>query len=333
MKMAFGVWRRVFRFWGSVVVGTVAAVLFAATAIAQEPTSSQKWWPSEWGANDQRGAMNRITPKKILQAASLIKEGKIYQLGRLYETGMPLPGSRSFALTIPGMPTQGPSGKNKLVANSEMVAAEIGQVGTQFDGLGHVGVQVDGENLFYNGNKLSEFGDAYGLKKLGIENVGVIFTRGVLLDVAAYKGVERIEGAYIVTVEDITNILAKQKVDIQEGDVVLFHTGHGKLWKTDAKKYLGDAPGPGITAIKWLIDKKIVMLGADSGPVEAMPGENKDIFVEGHEHLLVRNGIHIHENLDLSELAKDKVYEFVYSFAPLRLKGATGSPGNPVAIR
>lgn len=322
-----------FRLAVRIFVGATALLIFVGLSIAQETPTSQKWWPSEWGANDQRGAMNRITPQKILQAASLIKEGKIYQLGRLYEVGMPLPGSRSFALTIPGMPTQGPSGKNKIVANSEMVAAEIGQVGTQFDGLGHVGVQVDGENIFYNGNKLSEFGDAYGLKKLGIENVGVIFTRGVLLDVAAYKGVERVDGAYVVTVEDITNMLAKEKVDIQEGDVVLFHTGHGKLWKTDNAKYLGNSPGPGITAIKWLIEKKIVMVGADTGPVEAMPGENKDMFVEGHQHLLPRNGIHIHENLDLTELAKDKVYEFAYSFAPLRLKGATGSPGNPVAFR
>ena len=333
MKRLLCSWSSVF--WGAthLLVGVALSCMFVGVVVAQESATNQKWWPSEWGPNDQRGAMNRITPQKVLQAASLIKEGKIYQLGRLYENGMPLPGSRSFALTIPGMPTQGPSGKNKIVANSEMVAAEIGQVGTQFDGLGHVGVQVNGENVFYNGNKLSEFGDAYGLKKLGIENVGVIFTRGVLLDVAAYKGVERVEGAYVVTVEDLTGMLAKQKVDTQEGDVVLFYTGHGKLWKTDNKKYLGDSPGPGITAIKWLIEKKIIMVGADSGPVEAMPGENKDMFVEGHQHLLVRNGIHIHENLDLSELAKDKVYEFVYSFAPLRLKGATGSPGNPFAIR
>ena len=306
---------------------------FASGASAQETPIGPKWWPSEWGANDQRGAANRITPQKILQAASLIKEGKIYQLGRIYERGMPLSGNRSFALTIPGMPTQGPTGKNQLIANSEMVAAELGQVGTQFDGLGHVGIQVNGENIFYNGNKLSEFGDAYGLKKLGIENVGVIFTRGVLLDVAAYKGVESVDAGYIVTVEDITGMLEKEKVDIQEGDVVLFHTGHGKLWMKDNQKYLAGGPGPGITAIKWLAEKKIVMVGSDTASVEAMPGEDKEQLVEGHPHLLVRNGIYIHENLDLSELAKDKVYEFVYSFAPLRLKGATGSPGNPFAIR
>lgn len=333
MNYTFGAWGRLLRFIAPVLLGTAVSFFLVGVISAQETPIGPKWWPSEWGANDQRGAVNRITPQKILQAASLIKEGKIYQLGRLYEHGMPLSGNRSYALTIPGMPTQGPSGKNKIVANSEMVAAEIGQVGTQFDGLGHVGVQVDGENVFYNGNKLSEFGDAYGLKKLGIENVGVIFTRGVLLDVAAYKGVERIDAGYIVTVDDITGMLAKEKIEIQAGNVVLFHTGHGKLWMKDNAKYLAGGPGPGITAIKWLIEKKIVMVGADTAPVEAMPGENKDMFVEGHQHLLVRNGIHIHENLDLSELAKDKVYEFVYSFAPLRLKGATGSPGNPFAIR
>jgi kynurenine formamidase len=277
--------------------------------------------------------VNRLTPQKILQAAGLIKAGKIYQLGRVYESGMPLSGNRSYILTIPGLPISGPQGKNALVGNSEMVTAEIGQVGTQFDGLGHVGVRVNGEDVFYNGFKLSEFGDAYGLKKLGIEHVGVIFTRGVLLDVAAYKGVERVAPPYIVTVEDIQGMLAKEHVDIQEGDVVLFHTGHGKVWMTDNEQYKASHPGPGVTAIKWLIEKKIVMVGSDTTATEAMPGENTDRVAEAHQQLLTRNGIYNHENLDLSALAKDQVYEFVYVFAPVPLKGATGSPGNPFAIR
>ena len=315
------------------LLGMSVTLALVSTAIAQDSPIGPKWWPSEWGAEDQRGAVNRITPQKILQAVSLIKEGKIYQLGRIYEQGMPLSGNRSFVLTIPGLPTSGPQGKNAIVANSEMVAAEIGQVGTQFDGLGHVGVRVNGEDLFYNGFKLSEFGDSYGLKKLGIENVGVIFTRGVLLDLAAYKGVERVEAPYIVTVEDIQGMLAKEKIDIQEGDVVLFHTGHGNLWMKDNEKYKANNPGPGVTASKWLIEKKIVMVGSDTTATEAIPGENKDRFAEAHQQLLTRNGVYNHENLDLSALAKDKVYEFVYVFAPLRLKGATGSPGNPFAIR
>jgi len=327
------VWSRERRNVALTLFGMSVTLALVSTAIAQDSPIGPKWWPSEWGAEDQRGAVNRITPQKILQAVSLIKEGKIYQLGRIYEQGMPLSGNRSFVLTIPGLPTSGPQGKNAIVANSEMVAAEIGQVGTQFDGLGHVGVRVNGEDLFYNGFKLSEFGDSYGLKKLGIENVGVIFTRGVLLDLAAYKGVERVEAPYIVTVEDIQGMLAKEKIDIQEGDVVLFHTGHGNLWMKDNEKYKANNPGPGVTASKWLIEKKIVMVGSDTTATEAIPGENKDRFAEAHQQLLTRNGVYNHENLDLSALAKDKVYEFVYVFAPLRLKGATGSPGNPFAIR
>lgn len=327
------VWRGSMRNLVPALLGLGAVLIALPMAFAQDTPIGPKWWPSEWGPEDQRGAVNRITPQKILQAAALIKEGKIYQLGRLYEQGMPLSGNRSFVLTIPGRPTAGPMGKNALVANSEMVVGELGQVGTQFDGLGHVGVRVNGEDLFYNGLKLSDIGDSYGLKKLGIENVGVIFTRGVLLDVAAYKGVERVESPYLVTVDDLKGMLAKQQVDIQEGDAVLFHTGHGNLWMKDNEKYKAGQPGPGVSAIDWLIEKKIVMVGSDTAATEAFPGENKDRFAEAHQHLLVRNGVYNHENLDLSALAKDKVYEFVYVFAPLRLKGATGSPGNPFAIR
>ncbi len=309
-------------------------VLLPFVSWAQETPIGPKWWPSEWGPDDQRGALNRLGPQHVLKAISLIKEGKIYKLGRVYEHGMPLFGNRHYSLTIPGLPTGGPGGPNKLVGNAEMVTGEIGQIGTQFDGLGHIGVRVDGEDLFYNGFKLSEFGDSYGLKKLGVENVGVFFTRGILLDVAAYKGVDRLEVGYIITVEDIEGTLKKQGLTaIQEGDVVLFHTGHGKLWMKDNATYNSGEPGPGLTAIKWLIDKKIVMAGADSWAVEAVPGEDKDRPFEGHQWLITRNGIHLLENLNLEELAADKVYEFAFVFVPLRLKGATGSPGNPVAIR
>ena len=92
---------------------------------------------------------------------------------------MPLFGNRHFSLTMPGLPTGGPQGTGQIVYNDEMVSGELGQIGTQFDGLGHIGTRVDGEDIFYNGFKLSEFGDTYGLTKLGVEKVGAIFTRGV----------------------------------------------------------------------------------------------------------------------------------------------------------
>lgn len=308
------------------------ALGLATSLSAQTPTGSA-WWPSEWGPDDQRGAANRMTPAKVLEAAALITEGKVYQLGRVYEQGMPLFGNRQYKLVMPGRPTLGPLGTNQIVANDELVTAELGQVGTQFDGLGHIGTRVGADDVFYNGFKLADIGTAYGLTKLGVENAGAFFTRAVLLDVAAYKGVGRLDPTYIITVEDIEGTLQRQGVEIREGDVVLFRTGHGQLWMEDNEAYSVSNPGPGVTAIKWLVDLEIVMTGADTPSVEAVPGEDPDRPFEAHQWLMNRNGIYNLENLDLEALAADQVYEFAFVFAPLRLKGATGSPGNPIAVR
>lgn len=309
-----------------------AILLLPAVAEAQTPMGPE-WWPSEWGAEDERGAANRLNPAKVLEAAALIEEGKIYELGRVYEQGMPLVGNRHLKLTIPGLPSFDGGGENGVVFNDEMISGEIGQVGTQFDGLGHVGTEIDGEHVFYNGFRLSEFGTSYGLTRLGIENVGAIFTRGVLVDVARYRGVARLDPTYIITIDDIEATLAMEGVDIREGDAVFFHTGWGQLWMVDNEAYGATEPGPGITAIKWLADKKIVLTAADNFSVEAVPGENPNRSAEGHQWLVNRNGIYNLENLDLSELASDRVYEFAFIFAPMKLRGATGAPGNPIAVR
>src|SRR5947208_7329810 len=106
----------------------------------------------------QRGAAIRLTPLKVLQANRLIRTGTVYSLGRVYEYGMPLPGKRHFSLTIPGSPTGGPDGRNALVYHDDLFSGEIGQIGTQLDGLGHVGVRIGADDYFYNGFRRSEFG-------------------------------------------------------------------------------------------------------------------------------------------------------------------------------
>jgi kynurenine formamidase len=328
---------------GSILAGATAGAAAGGliaqhrAAHAQPATSAnpfgQDWWPSSWGPTDERGAANWITPTKVLEAVKLIKTGKIYQLGRLYEQGMPLFGSRHYSLTIPGGPSGGPFGTAKIVYNDEMFSGEIGQVGTQFDGLGHIGTLIGNEVVYYNGLKQSDVGGTYGLQKLGIHNVGVFFTRGILLDVLAYKGGDRLPIGYGITPADVQGTLARQGVrEPGEGDVVLFYTGHGKLWMKDNAEYNKGCPGPGVTVAKWLIDKKICLVGGDNWPVEAVPGENKERAFECHQWWITMNGIYIHENLDLEQLAADRVYEFAYIFSPLRLKGATGSPGNPIAV-
>jgi kynurenine formamidase len=310
----------------------VASLPAQDTRKSDETPLGSRWWPSEWGEHDQRGAANRLTPAKVLEAKELIRTGKTYQLGRPYEHGMPVPGKRHFSLTIPGLPTGQPSGKNGLVHNDELVSGEIGQIGTQFDGLGHVGVHVGGEDIFYNGNKLSEFGDTYGLKKLGVENVGPIFTRGVLLDVAGLKD-RPLPIGYPITSDDLQKSLAATRLKLRPGDAVFIHTGHGQLWMKDNKTFAEGEPGIGLEAARWLADQKLALIGSDNWAVEVVPSEDPERPFECHQQLLVRNGIYLLENLDLQELVDDKAYEFAFVFSPLRLKGATGSPGNPIAIK
>jgi kynurenine formamidase len=307
-------------------------VMALAGPIAAQTPEGPEWWPSQWGADDERGAANMITPERVLAAAALIKQGQIYQLGRPYEVGMPLFGNRHFSLTIPGLPTVELDGDNEVVFNDELVSGEIGQIGTQFDGLGHIGTRIDGDYVFYNGFKLSEFGTSYGLTKLGVENVGTIFTRGVLVDVPRYKGVERLGPEYVITIDDIEGALALEGVDIREGDAVLFYTGWGQLWEVDNETYSATEPGPGITAIKWLVAKNILMTGADNYAMEASPGEDPNRPIEGHQWLL-HHGVYNLENVDLSQLAADRVYEFAFIYSPMKLVGATGAPGNPIAVR
>ena len=303
----------------------LATVLVVATAAAYAQTGN--WYPSRWGAADQRGAANRITPAKVLEARDLITRGAIYQLGRVYESGMPIFGTRHFSLRIPqGF---GPQGTNGMIYHDELISGELGQVGTQFDGLGHIGIG----DLFYNGHNRREFAQAEGLTTLGVEHVGAIVTRGLLVDVAAFKGVPRLEGGYEITLADLQGALKRQKLEIRGGDVVLLHTGWGSLWMKDNAAFSASAPGIGLAAAQYLVEREVVVVGSDTWAVEVVPNPDKGLAFPVHQLLIPRNGIYIFENLATEELTRDGAYEFAFTFAPLKLKGATGSPGNPLAIR
>src|SRR5262245_51015967 len=130
---ALALWQR------APTVGAPAEPRRADTAKEDETPIGPKWWPSEWGADDQRGAANRLTAEKVLEAKALIKTGKVYQLGRDYENGMPNPGKRHFSLTIPGRPTGVHEGKNKMVHNDELVSGEIDRKSTRLNSS-HLGI-------------------------------------------------------------------------------------------------------------------------------------------------------------------------------------------------
>jgi kynurenine formamidase len=195
--------------------------------------------------------------------------------------------------------------------------------------LGHIGIG----DLFYNGNNRADFSKPDGFTKLGIENVGAIVTRGVLVDVAAFKGAAQLEGGYEITLADLRGALERQRTEIGSGDVVIIHTGWSSLWKVDNAKFGGSSPGIGLEAARYLVEREVVLVGSDTWSMEVVPNPNAELQFPVHQLLIPRNGIYIFENLRTEELARDRVYEFGFFFAPLRLKGATGSPANPLAIR
>ena len=299
-----------------------------------ESETAADFWPSRWGADDQAGASNWITPEKVMEAVNLIETGEIYELGQQYTHEMPLFGNRTYSLTIPGAPTGGPF-PGGLIYHDEFIVGELGQVGTQFDGLGHVGYIHNGVERFYNGFTEDQIMGGYGLQQLGVEIIKPIFARGVLIDIADYKG-EMLDAGTVVTMEDVNGALAAQGMsedDITDGDVVLFHYGWGDLWGVDDDRYNSGAPGIGMEVAKWLSGQNITLVGADTWPVEVVPSEDANDAFAVHKHLLTENGILIHENLNLGTLADDEVYEFAYIFVRVPFKGGTGSPGSPIAVK
>lgn len=312
------------------LLGLIAAGILATGALAAPASAAEDWYPSRYGAEDQAGASNLMTPEKALQATQLIKTGQTISLARTYEPEMPLFGQRVFAVRGTSGLAGGPFGDNGVIWMDDFLATEIGQVGTQFDGLGHIGIGA-GSNKFYNGLDAGDVVGPTGLKKLGIEHVKPFFTRGIMLDMVALKG-RNLELGEEITVEDIEAALGKQGLDpIGEGDVVIFHTGWGRLWKEDNATFNSGEPGVGIDAAEYLADRGVAVVGSDAWAVEVVPNPDDTQIFPVHQIFLVKNGMFIHENVATEKLVAAGVDEFAYIFNPLAVKGATGSPGNALA--
>lgn len=319
-----------------------AAALAAliASPVAAQTRDQGPWWPHPiWGKDDRAGSSNWITPEKILQALSLARTGRVYELGQVYEAGMPLFGPRTYTLTIP-VPDGQALGANKLVYNDEMITGELGQVGTQFDGPGHIGSRIrmaDGSerDIYYNGVPWEEAQGRYGLREIGVEQIKPIITRGVLIDVAGYKQVPVLPPTYEVTLADVRGALARQGMSdatIQPGDAIFFGYGWAANWRNPAV-YGASQPGIGMEVARWIVDRKPSMVGSDSPGLEVTPNPDPRLAYPVHQELIPRNGIWNLENLHFEELLAEGAYEFLFVFTPLRFKGATGSPGRPIAIR
>jgi len=313
-----------------IFTGSIAGLaLISAVANAQSwsPPAPEARCPSKWGAADERGAANLVTAESVLAASKLIRRGEVIELGRVLSMDMPLFGTRRF--DIHTKRTGGPAGSNKRYTNEELVISEIGQVGTQFDMFSHQSI----DNRHYNCFATDEITSRNGFTKLGVEKIGAIYARGVLIDVAAAKGVDMLEAGYEITVDDLQAALNKQGISLRRGDAVLIHTGWGKLWGVDNAKYNGGCPGIGVPAAEWLAKQDPILFGADNFPVEVAPNPDKNLSLPIHQVALSVYGIFLLENMKLDELAAKKAYEFAFVVQPLKIKGGTGSTVAPIAIR
>jgi kynurenine formamidase len=315
-----------------VVVGMIVAAVVALDASyafgqSWQPPAASARCPSKWGAADERGAANHATPATVLRAARLIRTGEVFELGRPLVPEMPLVAGRKFDLTTKR--TNGPIGANKRYSNEELVVTELGQVGTQFDMFSHQGH----DGMFYNCVSVADVATRTGFTKLGVEKVGALFTRAVLVDIAALKSVDMLPAAHEITVAEIRQALDAARLTIQPGDAVLFHTGWGRLWGADNARYGTSAPGIGVAAAEWLAKQDVMLLGADTGPVEIMPNPDTALNLPVHQIALVINGIFLLENLKLDQLAAARVYEFALILQPLKIVGGTGSTVAPIAVR
>jgi len=310
--------------FSALLAGTVAA---KAQAPSWVPPAENERCPSKWGAGDERGSGNHMKPQTVLDAVKLIKTGEVIELAHVLGPGMPFFGTRRFDMHLKR--TFMNTGANERGSNEEMVLSEIGQVGTQFDGFAH----QSHRNSHYNCFKTDEISSRAGFTKLGVQNTGAFITRGVLIDVAGFKGVEMLGDNYEITVEDLEGALKKQNTELRPGDAIIINTGWGRLYGKDNARFVKSCPGIGVKAATWLTAKDPILLGADNWPVEVAPNPDSQISLPVHQIALVVNGVHLLENLKLDELTAKQAYEFAFIMQPLKIQGGTGSTVSPIAVR
>jgi kynurenine formamidase len=309
----------------------LALALGSASVIAHaqswKPPADNQRCPSKWGAGDERGSANHMSPETVLRATRLIRTGEVIELGYVLSAAGPFFGTRRFDVHTKRTFMNPQS--NRRGSNEEILISEMGQVGTQFDGFAHQTI----EDKVYNCFKVDEISSRGGFTKVGIEKVGTLMTRGVLIDVAGLKGVDTLPDTYEITVKDLQDALARQRLTLQPGDAVIINTGWHKLWAKDNARYVKSCPGIGVAAAEWLAKQDPMLIGSDNWPVEVAPNPDPKLSLPVHQVALVVNGIHLLENLKLDELAAKKVYEFAFVMQPLKAQGFSGSTVAPVAIR
>jgi len=308
-----------------------AVVLAMASAGAHAQTSENAAAKSPWGPDDEIGTLNMMTDATRFDVLKQIAGGKIYDLGVDLFVGMPgccAPfGAPSYQIWMTQAPARG-NAQERASLSGDGVSTYT-HVGTHIDTLNHSAVN----RKIWNQVSADDALGARGWTKSGADKYPPIVARGVLIDIAASKNVPRLPASYSITAAELQEALKRQRTTLRAGDVVLVRTGLMTLWPDPSKYRLMDQAGLSLEAARWLVEEqKAMLLGADNFGIERFPSKDPANFAPVHTYLLAEKGVSMLEVVWLEELAKDRVYEFLFIASPLKLRGATGSPIRPLAI-
>jgi kynurenine formamidase len=276
------------------------------------------WWPSQFGPDDELGMLNHVDERKRRQALALVREGRMFDLGRVLDETVPVFPGRYFRQTLVTTAhhanADGGVGENDVNWVTEQVSATM-QLGTHLDALSHLQIGRRG----YNGWSVAELAGTAGVTRLGVETVPQIVTRGWLVDV------DGLGAGDVIGVEHVSGL------EPEPGDAVLFHTGWGANW-SQPELYLDGEPGPGLALARWLAAHGVALTGCDTWSFGPVPAEHPDRPFQVPQELNAKHGVFVVENLDLAELAAAGVREFALILTHPKLRGATGAWTSPIAL-
>lgn len=292
---------------------------------------SPQWWPSRYGQDDLIGAANELTSERTSAALQIPKQGRIIELTRVIEPGIPIYPPRYWNQLILGHESleglRAEDNESDFGAFEEVVAQSY-QIGCHLDALGHV--TIDGR--FYNGNHYRDVFAPGGMRNFGIEKTHPWVSRGVCLDIAGLLGTERLEGGFSIQPEHLAAAEQRQGIEVRAGDAVLVHTGWGKLWGVDNLAYVTMEPGVGWDGAHWLTERRVSLVGADNWAFEPVPFETPTRPYIVHQHLIPESGTYVLENVNTSVLAAEQVSEFLFILSPIKSAGSTASMVSPLAL-
>jgi kynurenine formamidase len=292
-----------------------------------------------WGPNDQVGTINLVTPDVVRRGAACARTGRTFSLAlplsesEGIQTGV-MPGRINPVRTMVQLNTPMTGDASDFCTSDDLVVMGL-QSATHWDGLGHVSY----EGVIYNGYAADSI-TVFGASRCGIHHIGSLVSRGVLLDVARAKGVERLEGGYAISAEDLDAAEELARVQVQSGDIVLIRTGQMALLRRtppDKVAYAVPSAGPSTKTVSWFRDRDVAAVATDNLTFEVWPCEYPDALLPVHILHLVEMGMTQGQNFMLEDLAadcaEDAVYEFLLEASPQPFTNAVGSPVNPIAVK